>query len=146
MREIVLEPVLLNFRTPWNFRTNDVNAAKAVFIHYRLEQLHREYADAQDARNASRPASKTLDDCVFAVSYIVTGVGDVGTTPMGPNEPRVVSHLQALNDLIQNSFLHRTSRITDACLLLAVLLFVFFMNRCAGGRIGENGLPADAGL
>jgi adenylate cyclase len=132
MREIGLEPVLLNFRTPWNFRTNDVNAAKAVFIHYRLEQLHREYADAQDARNASRPASKTLDDCVFAVSYIVTGVGDVGTTPMGPNEPRVVSHLQALNDLIQNSFLHRTSRITDACLLLAVLLLVFFMNRCAG--------------
>jgi adenylate cyclase len=131
-RDAGVEPVLLNFRTSWNFRTNDANAAKAVFIHYRLEQLNREYADAQRARSASRPANKTLDDAVLAVSYIVTGVGDVGTTPMGPNEPRVVSHLQALNDLMQNSFLHRTSRITDAFLLLAVLLLVFFTNRCSG--------------
>jgi class 3 adenylate cyclase len=131
-REAGVEPVLLNFRTAWNFRTNDPNAAKAVFIHYRLVQLNKEYADAQKARSASRPANKTLDYSVLAVSYIVTGVGDVGTTPMGPNEPRVVSHLQALNDLIQNSFIHRTSRITDAFLLLAVLLLVFFTNRCSG--------------
>jgi adenylate cyclase len=51
---------------------------------------------------------------------------------MGTNQPGVVSHLQALNDLIQNSFLQRTSRFTDAFLLLAVLPFVFFSKRCAG--------------
>ena len=132
LREAGVEPVLLNFRTPWSFRTKDPNAAKGVFVHYRLAQLHREFTDAQSARNASRPVKKTLDDCVLVVSYIVTGIGDVGATPLGTNEPRVVSHLQALNDLIQKSFLDRTSRIADSFLLLAVLLFVFFMNRCAG--------------
>ena len=131
-REIQVEPVLLNFRTDWNFQTKDANAAKSVFIHYRLDQLHQEWAEAQEARKANRPAMKTLDDCVVAVSYIVTGVGDVGNTPMGTNQPGVVSHLQALNDLIQNSFLQRTSRFTDAFLLLAVLPFVFFSKRCAG--------------
>jgi class 3 adenylate cyclase/CHASE2 domain-containing sensor protein len=131
-REIPIEPVLLNFRTGWNFRTNDANAVKSVFIHYRLDQLHREYAQAQEARSTNRPVMKSLDDCVLAVSYIVTGVGDVASTPMGTNQPGVVAHLQALNDLIQNSFLQRTSRFTDAFLLLAVLSFVFFSNRCAG--------------
>jgi class 3 adenylate cyclase len=75
---------------------------------------------------------KNLDDCVVAVSYIVTALGDVASTPMGTNQPGVVSHLQALNDLIQNSFLERTSRFTDASLLLAILPFVFFSNRCPG--------------
>jgi adenylate cyclase len=51
---------------------------------------------------------------------------------MGTNEPRIVSHLQALNDLIQNSFFYRTHRIADAVILVAVLLFVFPMNRCPG--------------
>ena len=41
-----------------------------------LAQLHQEYADLQNARSASRPVSKTLYNCVVAVSYIVTGVGD----------------------------------------------------------------------
>jgi class 3 adenylate cyclase/CHASE2 domain-containing sensor protein len=131
-REIQVEPVLLNFRTNWNFQAKDANAAKSVFIDYRLDQLHKEWAEAQEARKANRPTSKTLDDCVVAVSYIVTGVGDVGNTPMGTNQPGVVSHLQALNDLIQNSFLQRTSRFTDVFLLLTVLPFVFLSKRCAG--------------
>jgi adenylate cyclase len=129
-REAGVEPVLLNFRTAWNFRTKDVKASRGVFIHYRLEHLDREYEAAQMALSAARPVNKTLDDCVLAISYIVTGVGDVGSTPLGTNEPRVVTHLQALNDLIQDSFLHRSSRLTDAVLLLAVLGLAFFMNRC----------------
>jgi class 3 adenylate cyclase/CHASE2 domain-containing sensor protein len=131
-REIQVEPVLLNFRTGWNFRTNDANAAKSVFIHYRLDQVHGEYAKAQEARSTNRPIMKNLDDCVVAVSYIVTALGDFVSTPMGTNQPGVVSHLQALNDLIQNSFLERTSRFADAALLLAILPFVFFSNRCPG--------------
>ena len=130
--QIQIEPVLLNFRTGWNFRTNDPNAAKSVFIHYRLDQLHKEYAEAQEAPNAKGPGKETLVDCVVVVSNIVTGVGDVVSTPMGTNQPGVVSHLQALNDLIQNSFLKRTSKFTDAFLLLGALPFVFFSKRCAG--------------
>ena len=133
-REIQVKPVLLNFRTSWNFQTKDANAGKSVFIDYRLDQLHKEWAEAQEARKANRPTMKTLDDCVVAVSYIVTGVGDVGNTPMGTNQPGVVSHLQALNDLIQNSFLQRTSRFTDAFLLLAVLPFVFSRNAAQESR------------
>ena len=133
-RELQVEPVLLNFRTDWNFRTNDASTAKSVFVHYRLNQLDREYAEAREARNANRPVKKTLDDCVMTVSYIGTGVGDFWRTPMGTNQPGVVSHLQALNDLIQDSFLQRISRLTDAFLLLCVLSFVFFSNRCAGVR------------
>ena len=131
-REIQAEPVLLNFRTNWSFQTKDANAAKSVFIHYRLDQLHKELARPRKHEKANRPVKKTLDDCVVAVSYIVTGVGDVGNTPLGTNQPGVVSHLQALNDLIQNSFLRRTSRFADTFLLLAVLPFVFFLKRCAG--------------
>jgi adenylate cyclase len=141
LRQAGIDPVLLNFRSAWNFRTDDVNVERAVFIHYRLEQLQQEYAAAQDARSASRPVRKTLDHCVVAVSYIVTGVGDVGTTPMGPNEPRVVSHLQALNDLIQNSFLHRTSRITDAGLLLGGLdIWLVYTKNAVFGAIYVVGL------
>ena len=131
-REMQVEPVLLNFRTGWNFRTDDANAAKSAFIHYRLDHLHGEYAKAQEARSTNRPVMKNLDDRVVAVSYIVPALGDVASTPMGTNQPGVVAHLQALNDLIQNSFLERTSRFTDASLLLAILPFVFFLNRCPG--------------
>lgn len=132
VRKAAVEPVLLNFRTNWDFQTDDVNAAKSAFIHYNLEQLHREYQDNQRSKNQSRLVKKTLDGCILAVSYIITGIGDVGTTTMGANQPRVVLHVQALNDLIQHSFLERTSRVSDAALLLMVLLLSFFANRSPG--------------
>ena len=113
-RKMQTEPLLLNFRTSWNFPAGNPNAAKSVFIHYRLADLHTDYDAAEKAQRANRPVRKTLYNCVVMVSYVVTGVGDIGSTPMGANQPRVVSHLQALNDLIQDSFLRRTSRFTDA--------------------------------
>jgi class 3 adenylate cyclase len=39
-RKMQTEPLLLNFRTSWNFRAGNPNAAKSVFIHYRLADLH----------------------------------------------------------------------------------------------------------
>ena len=132
LRKMQTEPLLLNFLTSWNFRAGNPNAAKSVFIHYRLADLHTDYDEAEKAQRANRPVRKTLEDCVVMVSYIVTGVGDIGSTPMGANQPRVVSHLQALNDLFKDSFLRRTSRFTDALVLVIVLSFGFFSNRCAG--------------
>lgn len=81
-----MDPVLLNFRAPWSFRTENLNALKSVFVHYRLDQLHQAYTDAQKPQSPIRSVDRTLDDCVLIVSCIVTGVGDVGTTPMGKNE------------------------------------------------------------
>ncbi|HEY2123798.1 MAG TPA: adenylate/guanylate cyclase domain-containing protein [Chthoniobacterales bacterium] len=131
-RRIEVDPVLLNFRVPWSFRTENLNALKSVFVHYRLDQLRQAYADAQKPQSPIRSVDRTLDDCVLIVSYIVTGVGDVGTTPMGKNEPGVVAHMEALEDLIQNSFLHRVSRFSDALFLMGLLVLVYVMSRCGG--------------
>jgi class 3 adenylate cyclase/CHASE2 domain-containing sensor protein len=130
-RRISAESVLLNFRAPWRFETKNVNPPN-VFLHYRLDQLQREYDNLQQANSPARRAGRTLDDRLLIVSYIVTGVGDVGTTPMGKNEPGVVAHMAALDDLIQNCFLHRTSRFTDALFLVGLLLPVAMTRRCNG--------------
>jgi class 3 adenylate cyclase/CHASE2 domain-containing sensor protein len=130
-RRIRADPVLLNFRAPWSSRTQNANASN-VFLHYRLDQLQREYDDLQKGQSPAHRADRTLDDRLLLVSYIVTGVGDVGTTSMGKNEPGIVAHMAALDDLIQNCFLHRTSRFTDALFLVGLLLPVAMTRRCSG--------------
>src|SRR5271166_2266546 len=131
-RRIGVEPVLLNFRAPWSFRTLNLRALESVFVHLSLDQLHRAYDDAQNAGNQVRHPDSLLDGGVLFVSYIVTGIGDVGTTPMGKNEPGVVAHMQALDDLIQDSYLYRTSRFTDALFLIGLFLPLWLISRCGG--------------
>ena len=97
-------PVLLNFRGEW----------RDVFRHYTIPQFL-----------AQRPGS--LANSIVIVSYIATGVGDIGTTPFGPDQPRVLLHSTALNDLIQQSWLRRTPRYADA-LALALLLLIALGN------------------
>ena len=46
----------------------------------------------------------------------------MGTTSIAPNQPRVVLHSSALNDLIQRAWLRRTPRWIDAAAILALLL------------------------
>jgi class 3 adenylate cyclase/CHASE2 domain-containing sensor protein len=130
-RRVGVDPVLLNFRAPWSFRTGNMNGS-SVFLHYRLDQLHRAYDNVQKTQSSLRRPDRPLDDSLLIISYIVTGVGDVGTTPMGKNEPGVITHMQALDDLIQNSFLHRTPRFTDALFLVGLLLPVWITGRCSG--------------
>src|SRR5439155_5358299 len=50
------------------------------------------------------------------------GLGDMGTTSIAPNQPRVVLHSTALNDLIQRAWLRRTSRAIDGAAILGLLL------------------------
>jgi len=97
-------PVLLNFRGEW----------RDVFRHYTIPQFL-----------AQRPGS--LANSIVIVSYIATGVGDIGTTPFGPDQPRVLLHSTALDDLIQQSWLRRTPRYADA-LALALLLLIALGN------------------
>jgi adenylate cyclase len=123
-REVWLVPAVLNFRVGWE------GVGKAAFRHYLLHQLDEEYAKAQTESETT--VSEPFDDCVVFVSYIAAGVSDVGTTPLGTNQPRVLLHSVALNDLMQESFLRRASRFNDASLILAALVFGFCSRRCRG--------------
>jgi len=112
-----LRPAVENFRSSWQGFT------PAAFRHYSLAQLHRLYAVAKEplAENAAQVSnSKPLVDCIVFVSYVGSGVGDLGRTPLGRDQPRALLHSVAFNDLIQHSFLMELPSPVSA--LSAVLL------------------------
>jgi adenylate cyclase len=102
-------PALLDFRGRWG----------QSFRHYTLSDLAVEKPHA-------------LENNIIFVSYIAAGVGDVGVTPFGPNQPRVLLHSTALNDLMANSWLRRTSRFADAALIVLLLFMPFAIKRFRG--------------
>jgi class 3 adenylate cyclase/CHASE2 domain-containing sensor protein len=109
LRELNVEPSLTGFRSPW------VSLPPSGFRHYtvsQLDQLHE-----QSRSNHHRP----LDNAILLVSEVAAGVGDVGITPLGANQPRVLLHSTALNDLIQHTWLRRSSRWADALALSSIL-------------------------
>ena len=109
-RELKLETVLLNYRSPWT------GNGPAAFRHYDVAQLDRLY-------QANHPANaQPLANAIVLVSYYGAGLGDMGTTSIAPNQPRVVLHSTALNDLIQRLWLRRTPRWLDALAVLGLLL------------------------
>ncbi|MBV8215177.1 MAG: CHASE2 domain-containing protein [Verrucomicrobia bacterium] len=112
-----LRPVLENFRSGWQ------GVTPAGFRHYSVTQLHQLYAAAHQVVTENSPEtnnSKPLADCVVLVSYVGSGIGDLGNTPLGQDQPRVLLHSVALNDLIQRSFLRLPSG--PACAWSAGLL------------------------
>src|SRR5437868_6914909 len=95
-RELKLETILLNYRSPWTGK------GPAAFRHYNVAQL-------EDLYQTSHPSNaQPLANAIVLVSYYGAGLGDMGTTSIAPNQPRVVLHSTALNDLIQRSWLRRT--------------------------------------
>ncbi len=109
-RELKLDPVLLNYRSPWTGK------GAAAFRHYNVAQLDSLYQTSR-ASNA-----QPLANAIVLVSYYGAGLGDMGTTSIAPNQPRVVLHSTALNDLMQRSWLRRTPRWVDAAAILVLLL------------------------
>ena len=69
----------------------------AAFRHYNVAQLESLY-DTSRASNA-----QPLANAMVLVSYYGAGLGDMGTTSIAANQPRVVLHSTALNDLIQKT-------------------------------------------
>ena len=64
-----------------------------------------------------------LANAIVFVSYFGAGLGDMGTTSIAPNQPRVVLALYRLvNDLIQRAWLWRTPRWLDALAILGLIL------------------------
>src|SRR2546423_4562084 len=109
-REIKLETVLLNYRSPWTGR------GPAAFRHYNVAQLDELYRTSQPTN------TQPLANAIVLVSYYGAGLGDMGTTSIAPNQPRVVLHSTALNDFIQRAWLRRTARWIDAIAILSLLL------------------------
>lgn len=109
-RELRIETVLLNYRSPWTGR------GPAAFRHYNVAQLDELYRTSQSING------QPLANAIVFVSYYGAGLGDLGTTSIAPNQPRVVLHSTALNDLIQRAWLRRTPRWIDAVAVLGLLL------------------------
>lgn len=109
-RELQLYPILLNYRSPWS------SSGPAAFRHYTVWQLDALYeatgqGDAQPLKNA-----------VVFVAYTGAGLGDMGTTSLASNQPRVLVHSTALNDLMQRNWIRRSPRWLDALAILSLIL------------------------
>jgi class 3 adenylate cyclase/CHASE2 domain-containing sensor protein len=110
-RELKLDPVLLNYRSPWT------GYGRAAFRHLNVAQL-----DALSAESRASSA-QPLTNAIVLVCYYGAGLGDMGTTSIAANQPRVVLHSTALNDLMQRAWLRRTPRWFDALAMAGLLLF-----------------------
>jgi adenylate cyclase len=110
-RELKLDPVLLNYRSPWS------GSGPAAFRHYNVAQLSELYETSRKSN------AQPLTNAIVLVSYYGSGLGDVGTTSLAANQPRVLLHSTALDDLMQRKWLRRTARWVDALALLSVILF-----------------------
>jgi CHASE2 domain-containing sensor protein/class 3 adenylate cyclase len=109
-RELKLETILLNYRSPWT------GTGPAAFRHYNVAQLESLYETSR-ATNA-----QPLANAIVLVSYYGAGLGDMGTTAIAANQPRVILHSTALNDLMQRAWLRRTPRWIDALAILGLVL------------------------
>lgn len=107
-RELKLGPVLLNYRSPWS-------AAEGA--HFTVADLDARY-EAWRKKNV-----QPLANAIVLVAYIGAGLGDMGATSLAANQPRVLVHSTALNDLIQRSWIQRSPRWVDAIAILSLILF-----------------------
>lgn len=105
---------LLNFRGSWR--------EGAGFGHLTLQTLRELHA--KDSPQGSRP----LAEKILFFAYVATGVADLGATAFGANEPLVLLHATAVNDLLQDSFFFRAPRWADALGLLSLTAFAAAMS------------------
>ena len=109
-RELRLDPILLNYRSPWT------GSGAGAFRHYNVTQFDT-LSETSRASNA-----QPLANAIVIVSYYGAGLGDMGTTSLAANQPRVVLHSTALNDLIQRAWLRRSPRWVDVVAILSLVL------------------------
>ena len=119
-RELRLDPILLNYRSPWS------GSGPATFRHYTVEQLNALYESSRQSN------AQPLSNAIVLVAYQGAGFGDVGTTSLAPNQPRVLLHSTALNDLIQRNWIRRSPRWVDAAAILSLLLLGLVAFFCRG--------------
>jgi adenylate cyclase len=109
--------VALDFRAPW---IPPPAGEAAAFRHI----------DAAEVLSlAQQQRWSELQGCVAVVAFSGLGAGDVGTTPLDRSVPRVVLHLQAINDLIQDSWHVVAPAHLQVLLSLLVLLLALTLSR-----------------
>jgi TIR domain len=69
------------------------------------------------AREFDPHSRKPLQGCILLVGQIEAG-DDLGATPLGVRQPKILLHSTALNDLLQNASLRRLPWYADTLLLL----------------------------
>jgi adenylate cyclase len=90
----------------------------------------------RELRGASAAGGRQpLAGTIIFLTNTATGIADLGATPFGPNQPLVLLHATALNDLFQGSFIRRPPRWVDALSLLIVPLFATLFPLCPRKRI-----------
>lgn len=109
-RELKLDPILLNYRSPWS------GSGPAAFRHYNVAQLGALYDASQKSK------AQPLTNAIVLVAYIGAGLGDMGTTSLAANQPRVLLHSTALDDLMQRNWIRRSPRWVDAVAILSLIL------------------------
>jgi adenylate cyclase len=109
-RELKLDPVLLNYRSPWS------GSGPAAFRHYNVAQLGELYETSRKSN------AQPLTNAIVLVSYCGAGLGDVGTTSLAANQPRVLLHSTALDDLTQRNWIRRGPRWVDVFAILSLIL------------------------
>jgi class 3 adenylate cyclase/CHASE2 domain-containing sensor protein len=109
-RELNLARILLNYRSPW------AGSGLAPFRHYSVSQLSELYETSRKSN------AQPLTNAIILVSYYGSGLGDVGTTSLAANQPRVLLHSTALDDLMQRNWLRRSPRWVDSLAILSLIL------------------------
>jgi adenylate cyclase len=109
-QELKRDPILLNYRSPWS------GSGPAAFRHYNVAQLRELYETSRKSN------AQPLTNAIVLVSYYGAGLGDVGTTSLAANQPRVLLHSTALDDLMQRKWIRRTPRWVDALAILSLIL------------------------
>ena len=112
-RKLSADRVLLDFRV------RDGAAGPGVFRSYTRTELKSLFAAAR--QNPTQLRASPLENRVLFVSVVAPGAGDVATTPLGKNQPKVLVHATALNDLIQKSSIQSVSPLIQAGMLLLLI-------------------------
>ena len=122
-RQVSVTPAILNFRTDWDA------AGAGSFRHYSRAQLQLLHSTRQRSSDSS---ASPLQDRVVIVSWVAAGVGDVGTTPLGINQPKALVYSTALNDLIQKRSMMRVPPLVEAVAFGLLLPLAWAMSLSRG--------------
>jgi CHASE2 domain-containing sensor protein len=122
-RQVSVAPVMLNFRTNWD------TPGAGSFPHYNPARLHLLYSTRLSSPD---PNASPLVNRILIVSAVAAGVGDVGTTPLGSNQPKALLHSTGLSDLIQESSLVQVPPLLEAAALASLLPLVWVTKLCRG--------------
>jgi len=107
------------FQIDWSLRLEDIaRGGTPVYYGHPSELLIFDKARSEGGTVESSPFQGRL----VLIGSTATGnnMTDMGATPLDRNTPLVTKHLNIANSILQNRFVHRTSPLAEAGLILAL--------------------------